>query len=75
MGLLRNKEISPSLTFSQSSPESAKSSGKRMGLAKRVLWPSFEFDYHIADGWENTLYYKYIPSIGSFSTIVVKEEG
>lgn len=44
-----------------------------MGLAVRVLWPSYKYDTYIAEGWEGSLYFKYIPSLRTYETFVIKE--
>lgn len=44
------------------------------GWAKRVLWPSVDYDNYLKEGWEGSGYFVYIPSLGMVETFVIKED-
>ena len=73
MESLKNPETWPLHSFVRLFPEGQGSSERNTGLAVRVLWPSIDYDNYIQEGWEGSFYYKYIPSLGTYETFVIKE--
>ena len=47
--------------------------GPEGAMAKRVLWPSSEYEFLLQDDWERTDYFRFITSVNLFETILVKK--